>query len=261
MSSRPAPPSNKPMGQTTADYGASLREDVRARKMTNAQAQAAHNAFVKAQLSERGVSPASAAALQSAQSMAAQGAKPKLTRGFFGTTPSTSQQPVKTPMPTTAPPARDIIATKPAPPKVAMTPEQAYQNYVGQQQNSSGGNLLGALRPGVKSPTPSTSQQPSQMVAPRPPSMVAPRPPVDPGFAIDRPSTGGVKPGMSLAPTQTGSMAASGPMAAPAAAARMKKGGTAKASKPVKKMAKGGSTASSRGDGCAVRGKTKGMMR
>ena len=66
---------------------------------------------------------------------------------------------------------------------------------------------------------------------------------------------------MSLAPTQTGSMAASGPMAAPAAAARMKKGGTAKASKPVKKMAKGGSTASSRGDGCAVRGKTKGTMR
>jgi hypothetical protein len=39
----------------------------------------------------------------------------------------------------------------------------------------------------------------------------------------------------------------------------MKKGG--KVSKPVKKMAKGGSTASSRGDGCAVRGKTKGTMR
>ena len=202
MSTREAPPyNNKPLGKTTADYGASLREQIKAGKMTNAQAQAAQNAFLKATMSERGVSPAQAAALQSAQSKAAEGAQPKLTRGFFGTSPvqkpptqSTSQQPI-----------------------VPPTFEQAYKD--------------------------------SQSTR------------VDPGFAIDRPSMGGVKPGMSLAPTQTGSMAASGPPTTPAAAMRMKKGGTAKASKPVKKMAKGGSTASSRGDGCAVRGKTKGMMR
>ena len=228
MSSRPAPPSNQPMGKATAAYGAKLRDQIKAGTMTNAQAQAAHNANVKQEMAKR-----TAADLERNKT-----------------------------------PARDIIATKPAPPPEAVrSPEQAYQDYVGQQSTAATArNLLGALRPGVTSPTGSTSQQPIAprspfMVASRTPSTVAPRTPVDPGFAIDRPSTGGVKPGMSLAPTQTGSMAASGPMAAPAAAARMKKGGTAKASKPVKKMAKGGSTASSRGDGCAVRGKTKGMMR
>jgi hypothetical protein len=38
-----------------------------------------------------------------------------------------------------------------------------------------------------------------------------------------------------------------------------KKGGEVK-KKPVKKMAKGGSTASSRGDGCATKGKTRGRI-
>lgn len=50
-----------------------------------------------------------------------------------------------------------------------------------------------------------------------------------------------------------------GPPTTPTAAMRMKKGGKV-AKPPVKKMAKGGSTASSRGDGCAVRGKTRGKI-
>ena len=57
----------KPMGQTAAAYGANLREQVKAGKMTNAQAQAAQNAFVKQQMS-----PANAATLQSTSAKAAQ---------------------------------------------------------------------------------------------------------------------------------------------------------------------------------------------
>jgi hypothetical protein len=195
MSNGEAPPYNKPMGQTTAGYGASLREDVRARRMTNAQAQAAHNAFVKAQMSERGMSPAQAAALQSTLSKAAQGAKP---------------------------------------------PEQVYQENRGQPESSRGffgfrkptqvtSPSMGGVKPGFQNP-PSMQLTPPKSSAPYMPTATAPSGP-----------------------------APAGPPTTPAAAMRMKKGG--KVSKPVKKMAKGGSTASSRGDGCAVRGKTKGMMR
>ena len=147
----------------------------------------------------------------------------------------------------------------------AALPEmnKALQEYRGQQQQgSSGGNLLGALRPGVTSPTPMPSPGMTPQVS-RLPGMTAP-------------SMGGVKPGfqnppsMQLTPPKSSAPympsataptgpAPAGPPTTPGAAMRMKKGG--KVSKPVKKMAKGGSTASSRGDGCAVRGKTKGMMR
>jgi hypothetical protein len=49
------------------------------------------------------------------------------------------------------------------------------------------------------------------------------------------------------------------PMFGATAGFRFKKGGEVK-KKPVKKMAKGGSTASSRGDGCATKGKTRGRI-
>jgi hypothetical protein len=50
------------------------------------------------------------------------------------------------------------------------------------------------------------------------------------------------------------------PVAPTGAPIMMKKGGKVKAKAPVKKMASGGkvSSASSRGDGCCVKGKTKG---
>ena len=207
------PTDARPMGARTAAYGANLREQIKAGTMTNAQAQALHNANVKQEM-----------------------AKP-------------TQAPV---------------------PSVVRSPEQAYQDYMGQRQQQSttpNRNLLGALRPGVTPPTSSTSQQPtsadisrirgvlgglsptgstpSQTVAPHTPSM-----------------GGGVKPGFQNPPSMSltaPSGPASGPPTTRAAAKLMKKGG--KVSKPVKKMAKGGSTASSRGDGCAVRGKTKGTMR
>jgi hypothetical protein len=47
------PVTNQPMGQTTAAYGANLRQQVQAGKMTNAQAQAAQNAFIKQQTAMR----------------------------------------------------------------------------------------------------------------------------------------------------------------------------------------------------------------
>ena len=43
----------KPMGQVTAAYGANLRDNIKAGTMTNAQAQAAHNAFVKQEMARR----------------------------------------------------------------------------------------------------------------------------------------------------------------------------------------------------------------
>ena len=76
-----------------------------------------------------------------------------------------------------------------------------------------------------------------------PPALGLPLPPGD---------AGGGPGGMPMKP--------GAPTGAPVA--MMKKGGKAKAKAPVKKMASGGkvSSASSRGDGCATKGKTKGRM-
>jgi len=75
-------------------------------------------------------------------------------------------------------------------------------------------------------------------------------PPGGSGFAM--PPPGGPSGEMPISPNA--------PTGSPAL--MMKKGGKAKAKAPVKKMASGGkvSSASSRGDGCATKGKTKGRM-
>ena len=67
---------NQPMGQTTAAYGAKLREQIKAGTMTNAQAQAAHNAFVKQEMARRTAADAKAtAAKPMGQVTAAYGAR------------------------------------------------------------------------------------------------------------------------------------------------------------------------------------------
>jgi hypothetical protein len=182
----------KPMGQTTAAYGANLRDQVKAGKMTNAQAQAAQNAFVKQQMS-----PANAATLQSTMAKAAP--RSGLLGGLGGGPPPQMRTPmpggpVGPPMPTVGPPAPPPMAQK---------------------------HNINPTLGGIGAPKSS---------APYMPSATAPTGP---------------------APV--------GPPTTPAAAMRMKKGGKV-AKPPVKKMAKGGSV-SSRADGCAVRGKTKGKMR
>jgi hypothetical protein len=53
-------PAAQPMGQVTAAYGANLRDQVKAGTMTNAQAQAAQNAFVKEQMAARTAADAKA---------------------------------------------------------------------------------------------------------------------------------------------------------------------------------------------------------
>ena len=194
----------KPMGQTTAAYGANLREQVKAGKMTNAQAQAAQNAFVKQQMS-----PANAATLQSALSKAA---------------PQEAQQRAKR--------------------------LQDFQS----DMSASGGNALGQLGRGLG------GGPPPQM---RTPVMPTPAPPPMAQKHNINPTLGGIGAPKSSAPYMPSATAPTGPAPAgppttPAAAARMKKGGKV-AKPPAKKMAKGGSV-SSRADGCAVRGKTKGKM-
>jgi hypothetical protein len=220
-----------------AAFGANLRDKIKAGTMTNAQAQAAHNAFVKQQMSPR----AQAAAENASATLRA--AKPR-------ELPTQSQQSQQ---------AMDMMnrykdSQQQGPSGGALLGQmrKAVQDYQS-DKGSSGGNLLGALRPGLggvppsQSPTQTGSQQPQVS---RLPGMTAPK------SSMTAPKSSA--PYMPTATAPTGP-APAGPVATPGAAMRMKKGG--KVSKPVKKMAKGGSTASSRGDGCAVRGKTKGMMR
>jgi len=114
--------------------------------------------------------------------------------------------------------------------------------------------LLGGLSGGpprqMRTPTPGGPVGP-------PMPLVGP-PPMAGGIGgIGAPKTGFQNPPSMRLTAPTGP-APAGPPTTPAAAARMKKGGKV-AKPPVKKMAKGGSV-SSRGDGCAVRGKTKGKM-
>jgi hypothetical protein len=169
------------MGQTTAAFGAGLRDQIKAGTMTTAQAQAAQNNFVKQQV-----------AMRTAQAPSPAQIKP-------------------------APPAREL-------------PTQT-----GAQQQA----LQAALNtaPGM---TPTPVQLPQRT------SFSPPINKPNPGFQNS--------PNMQLtAPTGP---APAGPPTTPT---RMKKGGKV-AKPPVKKMAKGGSTASSRGDGCAIKGKTKGRF-
>jgi hypothetical protein len=183
----------KPMGQTTAAYGADLREQVKAGKMTNAQAQAAQNAFVKQQVAARSAADAKATDM-----------------GGIGVAPKPGFQ---------NPPSRQLTApTGPAP--VSR-------------------GILGTQRPGM-TPMPTVGPPPSPSIR------------TLPGMTPPKSSA----PYMPTATAPTGP-APAGPPTTPAAAMRMKKGG--KVSKPIKKMAKGGSV-SSRADGCAVRGKTKGKI-
>ena len=190
MSSRAAPPSNQPMGQTTAAYGAKLREQIKAGTMTNAQAQAAHNANVKQDMAKR---TAAGLANRDAQPMG------KVTAAYGAN-------------------LRDNIKAG------TMTNAQAQAAH----------NAF-------------AKQELARRTAPTPLAAVA-------APSYEGPRTIPTNPFLTAS-----SGPASGPPTTPAAAKPMKKGG--KVSKPVKKMAKGGSTASSRGDGCAVRGKTKGTMR
>ena len=55
-------PAAKPYGQTTAEYGANLRNQIKAGTMTNAQAQAAQNAFAKQEMARRTAADAAATA-------------------------------------------------------------------------------------------------------------------------------------------------------------------------------------------------------
>jgi hypothetical protein len=91
------PVTNQPMGQTTAAYGAKLREQIKAGTMTNAQAQAAHNAFVKQQMSPRALAAAENA---SATLRAASG---PLARGLLGAGAKQAPTPPKQP-------TRDLFA-------------------------------------------------------------------------------------------------------------------------------------------------------
>ena len=107
--------------------------------------------------------------------------------------------------------------------------------------------------------TPTPGGPPAPPMRPRGPlstsaAQVKPTPPMMGGIGAPKSSA----PYMPSATAPTGP-APAGPPTTPTAAMRMKKGGKV-AKPPVKKMAKGGSTASSRGDGCAVKGKTKGRF-
>jgi hypothetical protein len=269
-----------------AAFGANLRDKIKAGTMTNAQAQAAHNAFVKQQMSPR----AQAAAENASATLRAAEAKPvqtppkndpggvsaahvalgKQLQAQIASGQITTAQARDT-LNKNSPALRQLADMKAKSQAAAAPPEmnKTFNDYRS-DKGASGGNPLGQLRPGLggvpssQSPTQTGSQQPAREL------------PTQSGYQqsqqqpqVSRPSPGisqlpGMTPPKSSAPYMPSATAPTGPAPAgppttPTAAMRMKKGG--KVSKPVKKMAKGGSTASSRGDGCAVRGKTKGTMR
>jgi hypothetical protein len=195
-----------PMGQTTAAYGASLRNQIKAGTMTNAQAQAAHNAFVKQEMARR--------------TEAARVPVAVLPKGM--PTPPTNdpggvsaahvalgkqlQAQIASGQITTAQ-ARDTL-NKNSPALRQLADMKAKS----QAAAATAGNLLGALRPGVTSPSMGGVK----------PGMTAPKSSMTPPKSS--------APYMPTATAPTGP-APAGPATTPAAAMRIKKGG--KVSKPV----------------------------
>ena len=161
--------SEQPYGQVTAAYGAKLRDQIKAGTMTNAQAQAAQNAFAKQEMARRteaarvpvavlpkgmptpptndpgGVSAAHRALGKQLQAQIASG---QITTAQARDTLNKN-----------SPALRQLADMKAKSQAAAATPDmnKAYQAYMDQQQGSSGGNPVGALRPGV------TPQMPAPM--------------------------------------------------------------------------------------------------
>lgn len=161
------------------------------------------------------------------------------------------------------------------PPDPMLAGKERPKKPMGQVTAAFGANLQDQIKAGKMTTAQAQAaqnafvkQQVAMRTAPPSAAQVKPAParelPSQTGFQQSQktPSVGGIGAPKSSAPYMPSATApsgpASGPPTTPTAAMRMKKGGKV-AKPPVKKMAKGGSV-SKRGDGCAVRGKTRGKI-